>query len=68
VEEQGEVQRGVGSGKRGTGVARGAKRGGAGQLGLGTWPVRAAGSGREKQREEGAGGRRWGPICNSPKM
>jgi hypothetical protein len=31
-----------------------------GQLELGTWPVRAAGSGREQNRERGTGGRRKG--------
>jgi hypothetical protein len=39
------------------------------QLVLGTWPARAAGHGREqKQREEGAGGRRRGLSCNFPKV
>jgi hypothetical protein len=35
---------------------------------LGTWPVKAAGSGAEKTEEEMAGGRRWGLMCNSPKV
>jgi hypothetical protein len=40
-----------------------------GQLVLSTWPARAAGHGREqKQREEGAGGRRRGLCCNFPKV
>jgi hypothetical protein len=34
--------RGRVSGGRGAGAARGAQRGGAGQLRLGTWPARAA--------------------------
>jgi hypothetical protein len=41
-------------------VARGAKEGGAGEQELSTWPARAAGSGREKKRERGTGGRRRG--------
>jgi hypothetical protein len=48
----------VGSGGAGAGIARGTKEGGAGQQVLGTWPVRAAGSGREKKQREGTGGRR----------
>jgi hypothetical protein len=60
VEERGEGQRRPGSGGRGAEVARGAKEGGAGQQELGTWPARAAGSGREKNRERGTGGRRRG--------
>jgi hypothetical protein len=43
--------------RRGVGVARGAQRGGAGQLKLGTWPARAAGaSGRAKTEQSRAGG------------
>jgi hypothetical protein len=50
-------QCGVGSGGAGAGVARGAEESGAGQLVLGTWPARVVGSGREKNRERGTGGR-----------
>jgi hypothetical protein len=57
VEDRGEGQRGPGSGGRGAEAARGAKEGGAGQQELGAWPARAAGSGREKNRERGTGGR-----------
>jgi hypothetical protein len=55
VEERGEGQRGPGSGGRGAEAARGAKEGGAGQQELSTWMARAAGSGREKNRERGTG-------------
>jgi hypothetical protein len=41
-----------------------AQGGGAGQLRLSTWPARVA---QRKTEEEGAGGRRWGLMCNSPK-
>jgi hypothetical protein len=57
VEERGEGQRGVGSGGAGAGTARGAEGSSAGQQVLGTWPARAAGSGREKNRERGTRGR-----------
>jgi hypothetical protein len=57
VEERGEGQRGPGIVGRGAEVARGVKEGNAGQQELGTWPARAAGSGREKNRERGTGGR-----------
>jgi hypothetical protein len=60
VEERGEGQRRPGSGGWGVEAARGAKEGGAGQQELGTWPARAAGSGREKNRERGIGCRRRG--------
>jgi hypothetical protein len=53
VEKQGEVQRGPRSSGRGAGAARGVEKGGAGQQELGTCPARAAGSGREKNRERG---------------
>jgi hypothetical protein len=43
-------QRGRVSGGWGVEAARGMQRGGAGQLRLGTWPARAAGRRREKQR------------------
>jgi hypothetical protein len=57
VEDRGEGQRGVGRGGAGAGTARGAEGSGAGQHVLGTWIARAAGSGREKNRELGTGGR-----------
>jgi hypothetical protein len=57
VEERGEGQRGVGSGGAGAGTARGAEGSDAGQQVLSTWPARAAGLGREKNRERGTGGR-----------
>jgi hypothetical protein len=60
VEERGEGQRGPGCGGRGAEAARGAKEGGAGQQEVDTWPARVAGSGREKNRERGTGGRRRG--------
>jgi hypothetical protein len=49
--------RGRVSGGRGAQVAHGAQRGGAGQLRLGTWPVRVAGaSGKAKIEQSRAGG------------
>jgi hypothetical protein len=49
-------------------VARGAKRGGAGQLELETWPARAAGSSREKTEREGLEVDEGGLICNLSKV
>jgi hypothetical protein len=50
-------QRGRVSGGRGAGAARGAQRGDAGQLRLGTWLARAAGaSGRAKTEQSRAEG------------
>jgi hypothetical protein len=54
VEGQGEGQRGVVSGGRGAGGARGTEKSGAGQLELGKTASEGGGVGRrEKQREEG---------------
>jgi hypothetical protein len=68
VEKQGGVQRGVGSRGRGAGAARGAEKGGAGKQELGTWPVRAAGSGREENRAGGLDVDEGRPSCNFPKV
>jgi hypothetical protein len=51
VEGRGEGQQRPESSGRGEGEARGAGKSGAGQLGSGNWPARAAGSGIEKNRE-----------------
>jgi hypothetical protein len=67
VEKRGEGQRGVGSGGTGAGAARGAMKGGAGRLVCGTWPMRAAGSGAEKQRR-GLEVDEGGSVCNFPKV
>jgi hypothetical protein len=68
VEERGEGQRGSGSGGRVAEAARGAKEGGTGQQELGTWPARAAGSGREKKERGGLEVDEGGPSCIFPKM
>jgi hypothetical protein len=60
VERQEQASVGWGSGGAGAGAARGAKRGGAGQWVLSTWPVRAAGHRAERKQSRGTGGRRRG--------
>jgi hypothetical protein len=68
VEERGEASRGrevVGAGARGHVARRGAARG---QLGLRHMAGEGGRAGVERNRERRAGGRRWGPICNSPKI
>jgi hypothetical protein len=57
MEEQGEGQRGVGSGGRGAGAAHGAKRGSVGQLGLRHMAGEGGGGGAERNRERRTGGR-----------
>jgi hypothetical protein len=58
VEEQGEGQRGVGSGGRGAGAARGAKRGATGQLGLRHLAGKGGEGGAKRNKERRTGGRR----------
>jgi hypothetical protein len=59
VARRGGARRGPArGGERRLGCWDGAEGSGAGQQVLGTWPARAAGSGREKNRERGTGGRR----------
>jgi hypothetical protein len=68
VEDRGEGQRGVGSGGTGAGTAHGTEGSGAGQQVLGTWPARAAGSGREKTERGGLEVDEEGPGCNLSKV
>jgi hypothetical protein len=68
VEEQGEGQRGVGSGGRGAGAARGVKRGSAGQLGSVTWPAKAAGAAQRETKRGGPEVDKGGPSYNSPEV
>jgi hypothetical protein len=68
VEEQGEGQHGVGSGGRSAGAARGVEKSGVGQLELRKSAGEGGGVGTERNRVEGAGGRRWGPGCNFSKV
>jgi hypothetical protein len=58
VEEQGEGQRGVGSGGRCAGAVRGLEKSGAGQLGLEKSASEGGGVGAERNRERTAGRRR----------
>jgi hypothetical protein len=58
VEEQGEGQRGVGSGGQGTGAARGAEKSSAGQLELGHMAGEGSRVGQRENRERRTGGRR----------
>jgi hypothetical protein len=68
VEEQGEGQRRVGSGGRGAGAAHGAKRGGAGQLGLEHMAGEGGGAAQRETERGGLDVDEGGPSCNSPKV
>jgi hypothetical protein len=68
VEEQGEGQRGVGSDRRGAGATRGAKRGGAGQLGLGHMAGEGGGAAQRETKRGGLEVDKGGPSCNSQKV